>query len=136
VHFFIMDMDNLTKPQVKLSLIVGATKKLVKLTPHATSRRYAYDFLAVADCLTSSYFRNAYVGITDFSNPVFFKMNYASNVLFHMSVPSVDFLDDRQKSLIFEMNKLRAYVSIRPATRLQEIADLKYELTDSLQQYF
>jgi hypothetical protein len=86
-------MDGLTKDQVKLSLSVGTIKKNIRLTPHASGRKFAYDFFAVTDVLKGSYFHNGRVGITDFSNPTFFKMNYAGNILFHMSAPTVDFLN-------------------------------------------
>jgi hypothetical protein len=143
MHYFVMDMAGLTGPQVKLSLNIGANKKNVRLTTYPQARRWSYDFLEVAECLSPLYLdrslSNIYdfnsVATTDFGNPAFFKLNYAGNIKFYMNVPSEHFLDDQSKSLIYEIRKLKKYVSIRSGTRVQELQKLRAELTAKVQAY-
>jgi hypothetical protein len=143
MHYFVIDMHGLTRPQVKLSLNVGANKKNVRLTTYPQARRLAYDFLEVAECLSPLYLArslsNHYdfnsVATTDLGNPAFFKLNYAGNIKFHMNVPCEHFLDAQSKSLIYEIRKLEKYVSIRSGTRGQELQMLRAALTAEVQAY-
>ena len=144
MHYFIMNMQGLTRAQVKLSLKIGANKKNIRLTEYPQARRQAYDFLEVAESLHSPWnlrssggYGSGFneVATTDFANAAFFKMNYAGSILFHMQVPDADFLNSYQKSLIFDISKLDRYVSIHPVTRVQELQMLRDDLRAEMQQY-
>lgn len=139
MHCFVLKAKGLDLTEVKLDLQRGSSKSNYFFQPLNMSHRRCFDLVRAFHCVRpelSPFEPEFYLGTSGFSHPELFVVKYSAWIQLHLNVKSAKtFLNQQEKSMIYENDKAVMLGNYRTEEEMDAINELRKELIDSLKSH-